>query len=90
MHDVIHARSGTKIAGAAQKRNKHGLLFQGSLWRPAAGGRVDGERLQHDFVAGLAAALGVVAEPVPWPELNDDEVGGLTEQYASPEWLEYR
>src|SRR6185369_5061730 len=33
--DVVHERSGEKIAGAAQKRNKHGLLFQGSIWRPA-------------------------------------------------------
>lgn len=90
IHDVVHAHSGVKIAGAAQKRNKHGLLFQGSLWRPATGRRVDWDRLQADFVARLATALGLVAETVPWPELNDDEVGGLTEQYSSPEWLEYR
>src|SRR6185369_15523189 len=30
IYDVVHAPSGAKIAGAAQKRNKHGLLFQGS------------------------------------------------------------
>jgi lipoate-protein ligase A len=90
IHDVIHARTGVKIAGAAQKRNKHGLLFQGSLWRPAAGAPVDWERLQEDFIARLATALGVTAETAPWPELNEEEVSGLTEQYSSPEWLEYR
>ena len=35
LYDVIHERTGAKIAGAAQKRNKHGLLLQGSVWKPA-------------------------------------------------------
>jgi lipoate-protein ligase A len=78
--DVVHGRSGEKIAGAAQKRNKHGLLFQGSIWRPAAGRAVDWDKFQADFTAQLAAALGVTAELVPWPDLNEDEVSGLTEQ----------
>ncbi|RRK02442.1 lipoate--protein ligase family protein [Opitutaceae bacterium TAV3] len=34
--DVIDARTGQKIATAAQKRTKHGLLFQGTISRPAA------------------------------------------------------
>jgi lipoyl(octanoyl) transferase len=89
-HDVINSRTGEKIAGAAQKRNKHGLLFQGSIWRPAAGPAVDWERFREDFSAGLAAALAATPVPVPWPELNEDEVSGLTERYASPEWLEQR
>jgi len=91
VHDVVHATAREKIAGAAQKRNKHGLLFQGSIWRPAVGRPdFDWERFESDFVVRLAAALGVPAEPVPWPDFNDDEVSGLTEQYASPEWLEHR
>ncbi|MEX2043722.1 MAG: lipoate--protein ligase family protein, partial [Opitutus sp.] len=36
--DLVHEGTGVKIAGAAQKRNKRGLLLQGSVWRPAAGG----------------------------------------------------
>lgn len=90
LYDVVRADTGEKIAGAAQKRNKHGLLFQGSLWRPAAGRVLDEERLEADFVAELAAALGCEPEAVPWPELNDGEVEGLTEQYATVEWLEHR
>jgi lipoate-protein ligase A len=89
-HDVVNALTGEKIAGAAQKRNKHGLLFQGSVWRPAAGAGLDWDRFGEDFAAGLAAALAAVPTPVPWPELNEDEVSGLTEKYASPEWLEQR
>jgi lipoate-protein ligase A len=42
--------TGAKIAGGAQKRNKRGLLFQGSIWRPAAGGdSVDWEKFGGDF-----------------------------------------
>jgi lipoyl(octanoyl) transferase len=80
LFDVVHGETGEKIAGAAQKRNKRGLLFQGSLWRPAIGTDIDWEKFHDDFTAQLAALLGVAAEPVPWPELNEDEVSGLTEQ----------
>lgn len=99
IYDVVNEHTGEKIAGAAQKRNKHGLLFQGSIWRPAAslpaigsaaGPAVDWDKFHEDFTARLAALLGTTAEPVPWPELNEDEVSGLTEQYSSAEWLDYR
>jgi lipoate-protein ligase A len=90
LHDVVHLPSGAKIAGAAQKRNKRGLLFQGSIWRPTAGAAVDWEKFHEDFTANLAAVLETTAEPVSWPELNEDEVAGLTEQYSAPEWLECR
>jgi lipoyl(octanoyl) transferase len=92
IYDVVHARTGEKIAGAAQKRNKHGLLFQGSIWKPAATtiGIVDWDRFVEDFVARLAAALGGDAHEVPWPELNEAELDALTEQYSSPEWIALR
>jgi lipoate-protein ligase A len=68
-------------------------LCQGSVWRPAAvagGVAVDWDRFEADFVARLAVMLGVEAQATPWPELNEDEVSGLVEQYASAEWTEYR
>lgn len=88
--DVVHERSGEKIAGAAQKRNKRGLLFQGSIWRPACGVAVDWEKFHDDFVAQLATALGGAAEATPWPDWSEDEVSALVEQYSSPEWNESR
>jgi lipoate-protein ligase A len=87
--DVVHARSGAKIAGAAQKRNKRGLLFQGSIWQPAAG-PIDWDAFHDDFAARLAALIGVGAGRAPWPEINDEEAEGLAERYASPEWIESR
>ena len=77
-------------AGAAQKRNKQGLLFQGSIAKAAAGTAVDWEKFGDDFVAALATTLGAEAQPTPWPEFNEDELSGLVEQYSSPEWMEGR
>jgi lipoyl(octanoyl) transferase len=89
--DIVHAGTGAKVAGGAQKRNKRGILFQGSVWRPAAGGdAVDWVRLGEDLPARLAAALGAEAAAVPWPEFIEGELEGLAEQYSSPEWMEFR
>ncbi len=89
LYDVVNTATGAKIAGAAQKRNKHGLLFQGSIEKSAVG-PVDWDDFSARFVAALALALRVEAQATPWPDLNEDEVDGLIEQYSSPEWVEYR
>ena len=89
LYDVIHQRTGQKIAGAAQKRNKQGLLFQGSIWKPAVD-LGDWATFGARFAISLAQAAGVSALPAPWPDLNEDELTGLTEQYSSPEWIDYR
>jgi len=87
--DVIRPGTGAKLAGAAQKRNRHGLLFQGSIDRLAVGA-LDWEAFGDRFPAELAGVLGTAAETVPWPDLAEDEVAALTEHYASPEWVEVR
>jgi lipoate-protein ligase A len=89
-NDVVHTGTGAKIAGAAQKRNKRGLLLQGSVWRPAAGTAVDWERFGDEFAAALAAMLGAAPVRTPWPDWNEEEVSGLTESYSAPEWMAHR
>ena len=88
--DVVNEHTGEKIAGAAQKRNKHGLLFQGSIWRPSTGAAVDWETFSGDFVGQLARVLGAAATATPWPEISEDEVTALVEHYSTPEWNEFR
>ena len=88
--DVVRADTGAKIAGAAQKRNKHGLLFQGSIAKAATGATIDWEAFGDEFIAKLATALGAEAKPTPWPDFNEAEVEGLTDQYSTPEWNEQR
>ena len=88
---MVHAQSGAKIAGAAQKRNKRGLLFQGSLWKPSVEPvPVDWDRFFEDFASGLAEALQVELVRRPWPEYAEGEADGLTEQYSTAEWNERR
>lgn len=89
LYDVVNSVTGAKIAGAAQKRNKHGLLFQGSIEKSSMAS-LDWDDFQLRFVALLARALGVEAVETPWPEFHEDEVAGLIEQYSAPEWIEYR
>jgi lipoate-protein ligase A len=90
IYDVVHERTGEKIAGAAQKRNKHGLLFQGSIWRPAVGAVLDWEKFSDDFVGALAKTLTADATPTPWPDLAEEEVSALIDHYSTPEWNEFR
>lgn len=89
LHDVINTDTGMKIAGAAMKRNKHGLLLQGSIEKSRVGS-VDWDRFHDRFTAEIARTLGAEAVPTPWPELNESEVEGLIERYSSPEWMENR
>ena len=89
IYDVVQASRRVKIAGAAQKRNKHGLLFQGSIEKGSLG-PIDWDLFSEKFTTGIALALGTTAQPTPWPELHEDEVAGLTEQYAAAEWTESR
>ncbi|HEY1791974.1 MAG TPA: lipoate--protein ligase family protein [Opitutaceae bacterium] len=88
--DVVHSVTGAKIAGGAQKRNKRGLLFQGSVWKPATGvPAVDWDHLGRDFLGRLGQALEAVPAPSPWPEFSDEEMEGLIERYGSAEWMEF-
>lgn len=88
-HDVIDPSTGAKIAGAAQKRTRHGLLFQGSVLRSMIA-PVDSDALQHAFTAKLARLLEADDVEVRTLGVQDDELDALTEQYSSPEWNAYR
>ena len=89
LYDVLNSATGEKVAGAAMKRNKHGLLFQGSIEKSRLG-VVDWDTFQTKFTAALAHLLGMESVETPWPDLNEDEVSGLIEQYSAPEWNESR
>lgn len=89
LYDVVNGNTGRKIAGAAQKRNKHGLLFQGSIEKSSIG-PLDWDEFQNRFASALGKALAVDPVETPWPDLNEDEVSGLIEQYSDLQWIEYR
>jgi lipoyl(octanoyl) transferase len=86
LYDVIDLQSGRKIAGAAQKRNKHGLLLQGSVARSAVTPKdFDWDQFEERFVTHLASALNEELASTPWPDFDEDELSGLTEaiRYSS-------
>lgn len=89
LYDVLNTVTGQKIAGAAMKRNKNGLLLQGSIEKSRVG-PIDWDKFQEHFEAEVGKTLGATVTPTPWPELNENEVEGLVEQYSSPEWMEHR
>jgi lipoate-protein ligase A len=89
-YDVVHPQSGAKIAGAAQKRSKQGMLFQGSIARAAVASTLDWEKFEALLASNLASSLGLAAVPTPWPEMAEEEVVALTDQYSTEEWNAFR
>lgn len=88
-HDVIDPTTGRKLAGAAQKRSKHGLLCQGSIDR-AAVGPLDWDAFHAAFTARLAATLAAESVETPWPDFPEGAHEALTDHYTTPEWNTFR
>ena len=86
-NDLVRADDGRKVAGAAQKRNRHGLLIEGYVWRPHLPG-CDWSRFQEDFTAALAKVLGSPATAVPEPIYDQFDHEGTWAKFASREWNE--
>lgn len=86
--DVIH-ENGAKIAGAAQKRSRHGLLFQGSINRQAVGD-MSWDNFLATFTRNLATALGTQEQDVDFPELDPEQVNQLSDEFKSDSWNRQR
>jgi lipoate-protein ligase A len=77
-HDIV--ASEIKIAGAAQRRTRHGLLHQGSIQRSGLG---------SEFAVRLAGALAGRVNPRALTEREKDEAVRLAgAKYGTSEWLE--
>lgn len=85
VYDVILNNLPTKIAGAAQKRTKAGMLIQGSIWKPTAP-NVDWNRFYNTFIGQIAKIMDAQTEHVQWPEWVDSEIEKLIDQFESDEW----
>jgi lipoate-protein ligase A len=89
IYDVILNNLPTKIAGAAQKRTKAGMLLQGSIWKPAAHG-VDWGKFYNTFIMEIAKLMDATIEYVQSPEWVDHEIKKITDQFDSEEWNQRR
>lgn len=85
--DLVRAESGQKVAGAAQRRTRAGMLHQGSIRVP---GGLDVPRLTEDFAAALTGGRMVRGQISGWPEgwtLADELV---RTKYGQRGWTERR
>ena len=74
-------QAGRKLAGAGQRRCRHGLLHQGSV-APLP--------LPPDFPHLLATSLAASVSTYSAGDFPDSLCSSLTERYASPSWLTLR
>lgn len=86
-HDLINTLDGRKVAGAAQKRTRDGLLLEGYVWKPFLPG-LDTARLMADFADRLARALGGEPRGVPEPSYPKDLAAAAAEKFSSTAWNE--
>ena len=85
-HDVVNPSTGRKIAGGALKRNRHGLLFQGSVDRTAAQAIGDWFALAATFTQVLGRRLEAEPKAEPWPEFQPGRAETISALFASDDW----
>lgn len=80
---------GAKIAGAAQKRTRDGLLVQGSITRrlPVS---INWILFADDFADGLSQLFNTTPTPGPWPAWDERRLARETARFASEEWTRRR
>lgn len=85
LYDVVLKGMTTKVAGAAQKRTKSGILMQGSIWKSTLGS-LDWNRFYTDFVLELCGALDAQVSYESAPRWAEHEEMTLIEQFESEDW----
>ena len=86
-HDLVRSDDGRKVAGAAQKRGRDGLLLQGYVDRAVLPG-CDWARLGSAFADALGEALGSPARSVESPVYEKDAAAAAALRFASRDWNE--
>lgn len=80
-YDIV-SEDGEKLAGAAQRRTRDGLLVQGSVSRPLAGG-IDWQRFETEVAEGFARWL---AQADGLPQTPPEPSSVLVRQTGFPAW----
>ncbi len=84
-NDLVRSDDGRKVAGAAQKRSRQGLLIEGYVWKPHLPG-CDWNRFEQDFIASLGKALSSPPVQVPEPIYDQFDHEGTWAKFNSEEW----
>ena len=83
--DLVLAGDGRKIAGAAQRRTRSGMLHQGSIRVP---GGLAVPRLAEDFASALTGERMGQLKISSWDARRADEL--VRTKYSQPAWTERR
>lgn len=86
--DVILVGGG-KVAGAAQRRTRAGILAQGYVDRPSLPG-LDWARLETDFAAALGEWFSSPPIQQPLPDLDAEMLAAQSARFASTAWNRQR
>lgn len=84
--DVVRADDGRKLAGAAQKRARTGILFQGSIDKGACPEVGDWAAFDLAFLTRLGLVCEADIEPGEFPEFPENRRAELLAMFASEEW----
>lgn len=90
IYDTLEPRSGRKQAGAALKRNKQGLLLQGSIDKLACPSVSNWRKFAGAFIRALANAFDAKTMHADWPKFPEESMAATREQFASAEWNQRR
>jgi len=80
---------GQKLAGAAQRRTRQGLLMQGSVARNPIRG-INWDQLEQDFALALGEWLGETTKATAFPPWNAGHLAATIAGFESPDWNQRR
>ena len=78
-----------KLAGAAMKRARAGVLVQGTMDLTSLPS-FDREEFYSSFVEGLSEIVGESPTPIDWPDGFEKERRPFVRQFSSLPWLRER
>ena len=90
VHDVVCPHSGRKIAGAALKKNRRGILLQGSIDRSAAPQVADWRAFASIFADNLADLFNATREAINSPAYPRRRAEEIHRRFKSREWNQKR
>tara|TARA_Y100000588_G_scaffold89671_1_gene96269 strand:- start:10959 stop:11669 length:711 start_codon:yes stop_codon:yes gene_type:complete len=84
-YDLTVAGNGAKVAGAAMKKSREGVLLQGSIQKHLVAD-FEWELLEDVFVERIADFLNTTKESSPWPDGWEDACAPFLAKLESIEW----
>ena len=87
--DLMNVDLTRKIAGAAMKRSRKGLLLQGTIeidqdWN------IDVQEFENSFIYFLSQVLEEPNDYVSWPANITSEIEKISDQFSDLEWKKHR